>query len=618
MRKPYSNPGGDAREKLFFGSHLTDHALLLSLDGELSPREAANVDVHVQSCWSCRGRRQAIGQSIADLVDYQNAITAPYLPPPVEQRAIFLARLGALASEMGRPSWLRNRLDAAIRFLRLSQVNQFAWVATALLLIVSIPLYNYLRTPPVVSADELLSLTAASEARSLNTVAEPVVVQKLRIRMGKKTLTRTLYRDVAHNRMTSQTNASSIGESQVKAAFLKTSLDWDSQLDTSTYRRWQAAHQTNNDKVIRIGADQLRLETIPSTGPVTEADLTVRLADYHAVSENFHLQDHSEIEIAELTYDVIPFASLPPGIFGVPAQITLPRFSAAATLRTLLPSATELVTAEVKTDSVLHGLGADLGEQINVTTHAGHEILVEGIVRDDVRKHELISALQKIPYTRLHLSTIDEAAQRAPSSSVASAAQDSASVGAVMVANPPLLEVQLDARFPDKDQRIAYVNQTLSLAQLASARAWALNRLADRYPPQRIAVFNDDARQQIQVLLADHVSALREDVNSLQNQLGEILSETSNTPAANTSLTAPLESSDASTPEFSEDWRTRVRRVHSSTEAVHEAVAALLTSSPSGDRNDAEAIEVNVRTSLTQLRTDLQLLDQDIQKTNLK
>lgn len=618
MRKPYSNPGGDAREKLFSGSHLTDHALLLSLDGELSSREAANVDVHVQSCWSCRGRRQAIGQSIADLVDYQNAVTAPYLPPPVEQRAIFLARLDALASEMGRPSWLRSRLDTAIRFLRLSQVNQFAWVAAALLLIVSIPLYNYLRTPPVVSADELLSLTAASEARSLNTVAEPVVVQKLRIRMGKKTLTRTLYRDVAHNRTTSQTNTSSIGESQVKAAFLKTSLDWDFQLDTNTYRRWQAAHQANNDTVIRIGADQLRLETIPSVGPVTEADLTVRLADYHAISEDFHLQDHSEIEIAELAYDVIPLASLPPGIFGVPAQITLPRFSAAATLRTLLPSATELVAAEVKTDSVLHRLGADLGEQINVTTHGGHEILVEGVVGDDVRKHELISALQKVPYTRLHLLTIDEAAQQVPSSPVLGPAQHSASAGTMMVASPPLLEAQLNARFPDKDQRIAYVNQTLSLAQLASARAWALNRLADRYPSQRIAVFNDDARQQIQVLLADHVSALREDINSLQNQLGEILSETSNTPAANTSPTAPLQSNGASTPEFSEGWRTRVRRIHSSTEAVHEAVAALLTSSPSTDRNDAEAIEVNVRTSLTQLRTDLQLLGQDIQKTNLK
>jgi hypothetical protein len=618
MRKPYSKPGGDARERLFSASHLTDEALLRSLDGELSSKEAADVDVHVQSCWSCRGRSQAIGQSIADLVDYQNAVTAPYLPPPVDQRGIFLARLDALAVEMGRPSWLRTRLNEAIRFLRLSQVNQFAWVAGGLVLSISVPIFYVLRTPPVVSADELLSLTAASEVRSLKTAAEPVVVQKLRISMGKKTLTRTVYRDVAHNRTTSRTNASNLGEAQVRAAYLKTSLDWDSPLDTNTYRRWRAAYPANSEKVVRLGTDELRLETTPSAGSVTEADLTVRLADYHAVSENFHLQDHSEIEIAELSYDVIPFASLPPGIFGVPAQIAMPRLSIAATLHSVLPSGAELAEAEVKTDSVLHGLGADLGEQIDITTHAGREVLVEGVVGDDVRRHELVSALQKIPYTRLHLLTIDEAARRSSPSPVSSSIQPSASAGPVIVASPPLLEVQLGARFPDKDQRIAYVNQTLSLAQLASARAWALNRLADRYPPQRIVVLDDDARRQVQVLLTDHVSALREDISSLQNQLGEILSRTSNTPAANTSLTAPLQSNSASTPEFSEDWRTRVRRAHSSTEAVHEAVAALLTSSPSNDHNDAEAIEVNLRTSLTQLRTDLQLLGQDIQKPNLK
>lgn len=621
MRKPYSNSGGDARGRLFSESHLTDEALLRSLDGELSPKEAADVDGHVQSCWSCRGRRQAIGQSIADLVDYQNAVTAPYLPPPVEQRAIFLARLDALALEMGRPSRLRNCLNGAIRLLRLSQINQFAWTAGALVLIVSVPLIYFLRTPPVVSADELLNLTAASEVRSLKTAEEPVVVQKLRISMGKKTLTRTVYRDVAHNRITSRTNAGNLGESEVKAAYSKTSLDWDSQLDANSYRHWQAASPAGNNKVVRLGSDELRLETTPSTGPVTEADLTVRLADYHAVSENFHLQDHSEIEIAELSYDVIPFASLPPGIFGVPTQIAMPRLSIAATLHSVLPSAAELAEAEVKTDSVLHRLGADLGEQINISTHAGREVLVDGVVGDDARKTELVSALQKIPYTRLHLLTIDEAAQQAPSSPVASAARSSAAAGPVMVASPPLLDVQLNARFPDKDQRIAYVNQTLSLVQLASARAWALNRLADRYPPARIAVLNDDARRQVQVLLTDHVSALREDINSLQNQLGQILSRTSNTAAANTSLTAPLQSDSASTPEFpesQEDWRTRVRRAHSSTEAVHEAIAALLTSSPSSDHNDAEAIEVNLRTSLTQLRTDLQLLGQDIQKPNLK
>lgn len=57
MSKRYIKLKRAARESLFSGSHLTDGALLLSLDGELSAREAADIETHVQSCWSCRGRR---------------------------------------------------------------------------------------------------------------------------------------------------------------------------------------------------------------------------------------------------------------------------------------------------------------------------------------------------------------------------------------------------------------------------------------------------------------------------------------------------------------------------------------------------------------------------------
>ena len=615
MRKRYSNPTG-VHEKLFLRSHLTDDAILLSLDGELSVKEAAEVDTHVQSCWSCRGRKQATEQSITDLVAYQNAATAPYLPPPSDKRAVFVARLDSLATEMGQPSRLNQLRSGAIRLLRLGQINQLAWITGALTLIALVPFYYLLRTPPVVSADELLNLAAASEVRSTKAAAEPVVVQKLRISLGKTSLRRTVYRDVAHNRITSRTDTNRRGEAQVKAAYFKSSLDWDSLLDANTYRRWRAAQPASRDRVVRLGQDELKLETISSGGPVAEADLTVRVADYHAVSESFHLQDHSEIEIAELSYDVIPFASLSADIFGATAQIGAVQLPVTSILRSTLPSGAELAEAEIEADSVLHELGADLGEQINLTTHDGHEVSIEGIVNDDVRKLQVVSALQNIPHTRLHILTIDEA-QRAPSP-IPSHVESSAPSVEVMVAAPPLLEAQLSARFSDKDQRIAYVNQALSLAQLASARAWALNRLADRYPPKGVAVLDNEARRKLQVLLTDHVSALREDVSSLQNQVAEILPGSSNTPAANTSVTSPLESKSANALELSEDWRDRIRRIHSSTEAVHESVVALLSSSQPSDRNDANAIEVNLRTSLTQLQNELQALDQKVHETDLK
>jgi hypothetical protein len=616
MRKRHSNPGR-AASWLFSGSHLTDEALLLSLDGEILPKEAADVDAHIQSCWSCRSHRQAISHCIADLVSYQNAVTAPYLPPPLDKRAVFLARLDVLAVEMGHTSRLTNWLNGAAHFFSLGEINQLARITGVLVLIASALIFYFLRASTVVSADELLSRAAASEVKSLKTVPEPVVVQKLRINLGKKSLTRTVYRDVVRNRVTSRTEASGIEEAQARAAYLKSSLDWDSPLDAETYRHWRASRPVSNERVVRLGNDQLMLETTLSAGPVTETSLTVRVADYRAVKESFHFQDHSEIEIAELSYDVIPFASVPTGIFGVPAQLTATR-PPIAILRPVPPSRAELEEAEVETETALHALGADLGEQINIATHDGHVVLIEGVVGDDARKQQLVSSLHNIPHTRLHILTVDEAAQQPSFSSEANHAPSATSPVQAMVAAPPILDAQLNARFPDKDQRIAYVNQTLSLVQSASARAWALNRLADRHPPQQVAALADDAQRQLHVLLTDHVSALREDISSLQNQIAEILSVASNTPAANTSVTAPLEASSSDMLELSEDLRDRIRRIHSSTETVHEAVAALLTSSQPNDQSDANVIEVNLRTSLTQLQTELQVLDQKLHRTNLK
>jgi hypothetical protein len=616
MRKRHSNPGS-AMNWLFSGNHLTDEGLLRSLDGELLPRESEFVDAHIQSCWSCRSRRRMIGCCIADLASYQNATTAPYLPPPLDGRAVFLARLDALASEMEHTSRPMSWLDGATRFFRLDQINQFARIAAVLVLLVSAGIFYFLRAPTIVSADELLNLTAASEVKSLRAAAEPVVVQKLRVSVGKKSLTRTVYRDVAHNRIAGHTEASGTEEAQIKAAYLKSSLDWNSPLDAETYRRWRETRPASRDRVVRLRDDQLILETTYSAGSVIEADLTVRIADYHAVKESFRFQDNSEIEIAELSYDVIPFASAPSGIFGVPAQLGAVRPSVAS-MRPVLSSIAELATAEVEVESVLHQLGADLGEQINIATYDGHDVSIAGVVSNDARKQELVSSLRPIPHTRLHILTVDEAAAQSPSSMETNQASDATSQVRVMVGAPPLLDSQLNTRFPDKDQRIAYVNQTLSLAQSASARAWALNRLADRHPPQQVAALDDDARRQLQVLVTDHVSALREDISSLQNQMAEILSGTSNTPAANTSVMTPSETGSSDTLEFSDDWRDRIRRIHSSTEAVHEAVSALLTSSQPSDQKDVNAIEVNLRTSLTQLQTELQVLDQKVHRTNLK
>jgi ElaB/YqjD/DUF883 family membrane-anchored ribosome-binding protein len=104
---------------------------------------------------------------------------------------------------------------------------------------------------------------------------------------------------------------------------------------------------------------------------------------------------------------------------------------------------------------------------------------------------------------------------------------------------------------------------------------------------------------------------LREDVNRLQNQLGQVLSSASNTAAANTASSG-LPS--AKTVGHGDDWREHAQRVHSSVETVNESVAALLTGSAIDEKDKPETIELGLRTTLTQLQTELQVLDQQIHK----
>lgn len=612
MKNPLRRRSNFTDSKIFSGDHLPDEALIRLLDGELSSSQADKVNAHVLSCWACRSRRQAIEDAILEFVDHQNTVAAAYLPPSSEGRVLFLARLNALAAELERPSLLKRCFDRAIHPVGIVAKSRVVHIAAVLVLVAMCLIAYLIRPLHVVSADEILNRAIALENTSLQGTSRPVVVQKIRIRVGGHSMTRTIYRDMTHRRTASQMDDALAGRDAAKAAYLKSALDWDSPLDAETYRRWCNEHAKGGARVVQRDSNRITLKTKLSSGVVTEADLTLRADDYHAIEENFRFEDQSELEIAELSYEVVPFSSLPKQIFELRLASSAPRLPSIVKMRPMLPTSAELAQTEVQAETILHKLGGDLGEQINIAVTATHGVVIDGVVADDMRRKELASALQGLAYTTVKLSTVAEMAQR-----TASASSIHATPAAVQVipAAPPLLDSELDAHFPDKEQRDTYVNQTLSMAQIASARGWALNRLVDRHPAASLALLDDSSRRELQELLIDHVSVLREDIGSLQKQLSQILSKSSDTLAANTAI--PI--SDAgSTAQADEDWQERVRRVHSSIEAIHEAVATLLTSSPPDSGNNAETIEVNLRTSLTQVQAELQALDEELHKEVLK
>lgn len=83
-------------------SHLSDEQLLLSIDGELSPRDAERAESHLLSCWSCRSRKQQLETAIGEFVQaHRNSVDAQ-LPCSDGPRALLTAQLGQL--ESNRPN----------------------------------------------------------------------------------------------------------------------------------------------------------------------------------------------------------------------------------------------------------------------------------------------------------------------------------------------------------------------------------------------------------------------------------------------------------------------------------------------------------------------------------
>jgi anti-sigma factor RsiW len=109
--------------------HLSDQEMLLSADGELSTRSAAQVHAHLASCWSCRGRMAEIQETITAFARAYRQTLDPQLPSMSGPRALLGARLAELASN-NETNWWR-------RFLGYIAIpRRSAFIGTAILIAV--------------------------------------------------------------------------------------------------------------------------------------------------------------------------------------------------------------------------------------------------------------------------------------------------------------------------------------------------------------------------------------------------------------------------------------------------------------------------------------------------
>jgi putative zinc finger protein len=573
-------------------SHLPDEILLLAVDGELSAHDAAQVREHLEACWSCRVRRDEIDASIGRVVEFSNSMVRSHLPMSPASRAMFLANLRDKMGKDGRPS-LWERFTGFFQMFAIASQRPL-WIAAGALLCIVLLVVADFRSTQTVSASEVIRRSKESERALLISVPRPVVYQKVRIEFSGRSLSRKLYRvpdeqrrmesgdgsvaEVAGMMDSGSDTACGFADARecMKAVFEGARLNWDDPLSAESFQEWNAANPERVDEVGRPSNGFTSIRSTPPSGPVSEIVFTFRTRDFHPVSEKVRLHNAGEINIIEDEYEVFSLDAVDPSVFALNAppqpQPEIPRVAAPAA-PPLSPSPDQLQEAELRARMALHAAGADLGDQIDVKQGERSGVVVQGIANSPERKEEIEAELMGVDGVKAQLVTPQDAPDPSAEAELKPAEM------AVVVDDQPMLEAALKEKFHDLGERKQFVDSALGASQSAMAHVWALRRLARRYAPEQIAQLTPASRQILELLIRDHVEAIREDVENESGLLHLILPESAGDGRLHG--IEPLGS----------DWRQATEMLFRSLEKVQHDTSVLLAGSQSSQDVDATVQE---------------------------
>ncbi|MGH9838232.1 MAG: zf-HC2 domain-containing protein, partial [Blastocatellia bacterium] len=548
--------------------HPPPELLMLSVDGELPPDEAAQIESHLAACWVCRMRTTKIETTITDFIEYHQAILTSHLTPPANTWRNFDARLDSLAGELGRPPLLA-RLGARLREIFPARLS-----LARLAFVISIPIIAiagfWLSRSPVASASELLERSIQAEMARINQVAEPVMYRKLQARRksagAEESVTweswHSAKNDLFRQRVADKQGLRFIRASEEPAPALLTELervfranhlDARRPLSAMSYADWRRTVRPESETVTEVETQDrgsgLKLTTVVA-GPhaadaIIEASLIVRSADWHPVAEHLKVQGENEIreyELSETAYEVMPLAALT--VFAEPAPAPLPTVTPAAEITRIpapspsikpAPTEAELRNAEVAALYTLHRLRADLGEQIEILRDPAGQVIVRGLVETADRKEQLIDALRDLDLVTTQIQTVEEA-QRAVLEKlyasplpVVSATADPGQARAgdrnqQQQAFRTALENYLASSGGATPQAIErriteLTNRSLALSEAALARAWALRRLAENPAFKQTDQLSPEAKTRLAAMLESHLRGLKEEIRNLRGEL---------------------------------------------------------------------------------------------------
>lgn len=508
--------------KLSIGSHrhASEEELLRLADGEMRAWQARRLHRHLEQCWTCRSRHEQVQGAIRDFVEHRQRIVLPHLPLGNGRRDQLLKRLEELTLD-NTQAWTAR----AAQFLRSAAASMMNPVFATVLIVIAAAtaiVVVWQHNAPTVSANQLLDRAEVWDSSKTAVTRAGVVYQKVEIRTPSVTFDHSVYRDIEGRRRPRRGSAS-LQQAALQSAFNAGGVDWQRPLSAYDYRKWNAQLREKKDEVFSEQRGTLTLRTSTNTGEVQEESLTVRNADFHPVARRLVLRDVGEIDISEVSYDVLPWNAINVAELFEPEPPSPPLAAPLRRPLVPLPSLAALDQAELRARLALNDVGADTGEDISVARNRS-SVTITGFVETEPRKREIDQALAGLPLVSSSVSTFEVRNQQL---ATVDQSQPSSIRQQDVVAQGSPLDTYLAARSVSPDQASQVSRDLLDDALEIDRQAMALDALEKRFPQAARNSLSPENTALLQQLFRRHLSALNQTIQKEQQLIGSYVDDSS-------------------------------------------------------------------------------------------
>ena len=489
----------------FFERH-PESDLVRYLDGELPAGRKSFVACHLEFCGRCRAELESLQETLAECALYREEASAQ-TPAPWPWRDLYrdFSRIDASLANT-------SLLGRLIRSLGHSGAPRWAFLTGLAALIVVFSLNQLRQAPSVQAASILRKAVAVSEAK-------PRPAHRIRVRTSRQEFTRL---------SGAQAAVLQAAEFQTVAAlFAAAHYDWNDPLSARAFEQWRDRQVHKSDEVSPVtepdapSAHFTRIRTVSENGELESASITFNTdEDYTPVEERLEFRDREWVEMSEIAEASTESA----GITGarhveVPVRAAEPPSRPAA----FTPGSPASISDELQVLEALDAIGADLGEQVEVSLNEGKVKVTGGEGIPPGRQEEIRASLSNLPHVEVAF---------APAHAVAIPPETVATHGGAVSTPASPFEARLEKQLGGHAEFDRFSTQVLDMDEAAMQRVYALRQLAQRFPADREAQLSAQDSNSLHELSRKHIAVLAEKVSGMERLLDSPLSSLGATAGA--------------------------------------------------------------------------------------